>query len=190
MCRNKIAKIITSYDIRDIIKEDERVDAMHITGVKVAYYFICHTKLWLFSHNITMERENDYVALGKIIHENSYRGHNEIQIGDIAIDYIRKGETIEIHEIKKSSAMENASKMQVLYYLYYLKSRGVIATGVIDYPKLKKRITVELTPESEEKVKNVLTEIEKTISGPMPPPKRKKICKKCAYYEFCFGGDE
>ncbi len=26
--------------------------AMRITGVKIAYYFICHTKLWLFSHNI------------------------------------------------------------------------------------------------------------------------------------------
>ena len=24
--------------------------SMRITGVKIAYYFICHTKLWLFSH--------------------------------------------------------------------------------------------------------------------------------------------
>ena len=29
--------------------------AVRITGVKIDYYHICHTKLWLFSHNITLE---------------------------------------------------------------------------------------------------------------------------------------
>ncbi len=162
---------------------------MHITGVKIAYYFICHTKLWLFSHNITMERENEYVELGKLIHESSYRGHREVQLGDIAIDYIKRGDVVEVHEIKKSGAMEDAHRMQVLYYLYYLKKRGIKARGVIDYPKQRKRVVVELTDESEKEIERVMGEIERIEKGQMPPPRRERICKKCAYYEFCFGGD-
>ncbi|MCG7848003.1 MAG: CRISPR-associated protein Cas4 [ANME-2 cluster archaeon] len=30
---------------------------MKITGVKINYLHICHTKLWLFSHNIIYQRE-------------------------------------------------------------------------------------------------------------------------------------
>ena len=80
------------------------MEDMHISGVKVAYYYICHTKLWLFSHNITMEKDNELVKMGKLIHENSYRNHREVKIGDIAIDFLRKGDKIEVHEIKKVKA--------------------------------------------------------------------------------------
>ena len=166
-----------------------KMQEMHITGVKIAYYYICPTKLWLFSHGITMEKESDLVALGKLIHETSYSGHREVQIGDIAIDFVRRGEKIEVHEIKKSKKMEKAHRMQVLYYLYYLKQRGINARGVIDYPKAKRRVYVELTPEDEMELEKALGDIERIINGRMPPPKRRGICKKCAYYEFCFGGE-
>ncbi len=162
---------------------------MHITGVKVAYYYICHTKLWLFSHNITLERENELVEMGKLIHETSYKAHREVKIDDIAIDFIRRGEIVEVHEVKKSSKMEKAHRMQVIYYLYYLKERGIEARGVIDYPKARRRVVVELTPEDEEEIKSALKDIEIIIDGPVPPPHKKGICKKCAYYEFCFGGE-
>ena len=162
---------------------------MHITGVKIAYYYICHTKLWLFSHNITMEKESELVELGKLIHEKSYAGHREVQIGDISIDFIRKGDKIEVHDIKKSKKMEKAHRRQVLYYLYYLKKRGVQAEGVIDYPKLRRRERVLLTPEDEVIMEEILKDIRRIVDGPMPKPRRKSICKKCAYYEFCFGGE-
>ena len=165
------------------------MNEMHITGVKVAYYYICHTKLWLFSHNITMERESELVDIGRLIHEKSYKKHRELQIGDIAIDFVRKGDRIEVHEIKKSKSMEKAHIMQVVYYLYYLKKRGIEATGVIDYPKLRRRKNVELNEENEREIEKALKEIEKIVNGDMPPPERKKICKKCAYYEFCFGDE-
>ncbi|AGB05365.1 CRISPR-associated protein Cas4 [Aciduliprofundum sp. MAR08-339] len=162
---------------------------MHITGVKVAYYYICHTKLWLFSHDIGMERENELVSLGKLLHEKSYREHREVQIGDIAIDFIRRGEKIEVHEIKKTKKMERAHRMQILYYLYYLKKRGIEAIGVIDYPRARRREHVELGPEDEEEIERALEDIKRIVSGPMPKPKRRGICRKCAYYEFCFGGE-
>lgn len=167
-----------------------RMHEMHITGVKIAYYYICHTKLWLFSHDITMERGNENVELGRFLHESSYSGHKEVNIGDISIDFVRHGEEIEVHEIKKSRSMEKAHIMQVVYYLYYLKRRGIEAKGIIDYPKMRKRKEIELTEEYEKEIEKAMQEIERINSGPMPNPKRKKICKKCAYYEFCFGGDE
>ncbi len=174
-----------------MFKEDEDgMHEMHITGVKVAYYFICPTKLWLFSHNISMEKDSEIVELGNILHENAYRDHREVLIDDIAIDFIRRGDGIEIHEIKKSRAMEKAHRMQVLYYIYYLKKRGINVEGVIDYPKQRRRERVILKSEDEREMERVLEDIEKVVSGPMPKPKRKKICKKCAYYEFCFGGEE
>lgn len=163
---------------------------MHITGVKVAYYYICHTKLWLFAHDITMEKESELVSLGKLLHETSYSGHREIQMEDIAIDFMRRGDKIEVHEIKKSRKMDRAHRMQILYYLYYLKQRGIEATGVIDYPKARKREIIELTPEYEKEIEMAIEDIERIVRNPMPLPKKRSICKRCAYYEFCFGGED
>lgn len=33
------------------------------TGVQVNYYFVCKRKLWLFSHNIGMEKESEAVKI-------------------------------------------------------------------------------------------------------------------------------
>lgn len=139
---------------------------MRITGVKIAYYFICHTKLWLFSHNITLEKEND----------NS-------------IDFIRKGDTIVLHEIKKTKSMEAAHRWQMLYYLYYLKSKGVSATGEINYPLVSRKEEIALLEKDELDMENVINDIRKIAMGRMPQPKRTKICQKCAYFEFCFGDE-
>ncbi len=163
---------------------------IRITGVKVAYYYICHTKLWLFSHDIAMEREHENVEVGRLIHETSYGGREPVTIDEIAVDFIRRGDLIEVHEVKKTRSMERAHRMQLLYYLYYLRERGVEAVGVIDYPKLRRRERVELSEGDAEELERAMEEIRRINDGPMPPPRRKKICRKCAYYEFCFGGED
>ena len=63
----------------------EDIKPMTITGVKVNYYCICKTKLWLFSHNIQMEKESEYVQMGKLIHESSYRREEK----EVVIDQTR-----------------------------------------------------------------------------------------------------
>jgi len=35
-----------------------------VRGTQINYYFVCKTKLWLFSHHIQMEQESDVVELG------------------------------------------------------------------------------------------------------------------------------
>jgi CRISPR-associated exonuclease Cas4 len=178
------------------LKEEDKTKpivtgAMRITGVKIAYYFICHTKLWLFSHNITFEKENDNVNIGKLIHEDRYkRDSKEITIDQtISIDFIRKGDTIVLHEIKKTKSMEAAHRWQMLYYLYYLKSKGISATGEINYPLVSRKEEIVLLEKDESEMENVINDIRNIAMGRMPQPKRIKICPKCAYFEFCFGDE-
>ena len=74
----------------------------NINGTKINYYFICPTKLWFFSHNIQMEDNSENVKIGKQLHENSYQRDKEYLIDNkISIDFIRKKEIVEVHEIKK-----------------------------------------------------------------------------------------
>jgi len=157
------------------------------TGTQVNYYFICRRKLWLFSHNIGMETENENVSIGKFLHEKGYgRMEKDILIDRIAIDFVEKGGKIIIHEIKKSKKMEKAHVYQLLYYIYYIRERGVEAEGLINYPLIKQVKKVEL--KNEEEIENILEEINRIVAMKEPPPaERKPYCKKCAYYEFCWG---
>lgn len=179
------ANLCNNFYIREVTVMITMKD-MRITGVKVAYYYVCPTKLWLFSHNISLELDSEEVSIGKFIHESSYKRRRPVHIEEIAIDYIKKGDVIEIHEVKKAKSIEIAHRMQLLYYIYYLKNRGITAVGYIDYPLLRKREYVELDTESEKELKKALEKIQEIVADDMPPPKYKKICKKCAYAEFCF----
>ena len=160
---------------------------LNFTGTQINYYFVCHRKLWLFTKDIRFEDENEYVQLGRLIDENTYkRNKKQIEIGKIKIDFIdNKGV---IHEVKKSNKIERAHIQQVKYYILTLKRMGVEnVTGEIDYPKLKKRETVLLTPEDEKEFEKIFSNIRAILDKPKPPAVIKKtICKKCAYYEFCF----
>lgn len=153
----------------------------------VYYYAVCKRKLWYFYHNISMEQNNDNVLIGKMLDENSYsRDEKHINIDNVInIDFVREKNIL--HEIKKSRKIEEASVLQVKYYLWYLKERGVNVKAKIDYPLLKKCLDVSLEAEDEENIKNVLLNIENIVDSSIPPQcDHKKICKNCAYYDLCF----
>lgn len=108
-----------------------------------------------------MEDNNENVQLGKLLDENSYkRDDKHIQIdGVINIDFIHDNR--ELHEIKKSRAVEEAGIWQLKYYLYYLEERGVKGIkGRIDYPLLKRTMEVALSDED----RNVLGDVIKDIN--------------------------
>ncbi|WAM33736.1 CRISPR-associated protein Cas4 [Caldicellulosiruptor morganii] len=157
-------------------------------GIKINYLYVCKRKLWLFSKNITFENWSDRVLLGKILHEYSYPKEEtkEVLIDNlIRIDILSDGA---VREVKHSSKMKEADIMQVMYYLYYLKQKGIQKQGIINYPKERRKEVLDLTPEYEEKVKQALKEIEEITKKPVPPPATKqRICKSCAYFEFCWG---
>lgn len=164
------------------------------TGTQVNYYGICWRKLWLFSHGVEMERENENVQIGKTVGDTSYsRERKEVNIDNkIVIDWVESrvldDGTLLIHETKKSRSFDNAHRLQVLYYLFYLKQKGVKARGEIDYPLIKKTEKVELTGEAEIEVHRVLDGIKSVVEMPVAPPRleNKRLCEKCAYFELCW----
>lgn len=158
-----------------------------ITGVMIYYYFVCKRKLWYFCHEIRMESDNENVMLGKILDDTSYkRDDKHIDIdGIISIDFIR--ENHELHEVKKSRAIEEAGIWQTKYYLYYLEKKGVKnLCAQIDYPLLRKNRTVELTEEDRKQLDTVIEEIIHIKHQELPGNfQRSKLCYKCAYGDLC-----
>ncbi len=158
------------------------------TGTEVGYFFICKKKLWWFHHGIEMERDNDRVKMGKIVHQNSYeRKKKEISIDNkIVLDWQADGI---IHEVKLTDKMEEAHEFQLLYYIYYLKQKGVEGLkGQIDYPKLRQTKEIELTAEKEAALEKALREMQQIIAMDAPPQVEfMKICRSCSYAELCWG---
>ncbi len=162
---------------------------LRIIGTQINYYFICKTKLWLFSHHIQMEQESDLVSLGKLLHSQSYKDEKEYTIDNlISIDFIKKQDYLELHEVKKSNKMKKSHEYQLLYYMYYLKNKKGIENlkGIINYPKIRKKITINLDEYKEKELMSIIEDINNIINNNTPKPERMKICRKCAYFEFCW----
>ena len=160
-----------------------------INGTQINYYFICKTKLWLFSHNIQLEEESENVKLGKILHEDSFKRENDFLIDNlISIDFIKITDCIEIHEVKKTQKMEMSHEYQLLYYMHYLKTEKDIGNikGFLDYPKNRKKKEIFLTEEKEEELLKIIKDINEINENKIPKPKKSKICRKCAYFDLCF----
>jgi CRISPR-associated exonuclease Cas4 len=166
-----------------------------ISGTEVHYYVLCPRKLWWFSHGMEQEHVGgtggaENVAMGNLLHQESYadQGRKDILIDNLLrLDFTEGGQ---VHEIKKSKGGQRASLYQLLYYLYYLKhEKGIETTGVIDYPKLRRRQEVVLTPELEADVERILEGVQKVRDLPSPPvvPAPMPVCKKCAYQDLCWG---
>ncbi len=116
---------------------------MQLTATHIAYFHVCHRKLWLFANGINMEQTSEVVAEGKLIGESTYTDRaqkfTEVEIDGVKIDFYDAKNKV-VHEVKKSASIEQAHVAQVQYYLYKLRQKGVMeVTGIIEYPKLKQR---------------------------------------------------
>lgn len=164
---------------------------MTITGTHFNYFLICHRKLWLFAHSIQMEHTSDLVTEGKLIHETSYlqrtSRYQELELDGVKIDYYDPNKKT-VHEVKKSNKIEQAHEWQLKYYLYKLEMNGIKgATGILEYPKLRKKEEVFLSEIDREQVADIEKEIEHIVeSNDCPAVIHSKYCKKCSYYDFCY----
>ena len=161
---------------------------MKITGNMINYYFVCERKLWLFSHGLQYEEENENVQLGKLLDTGTYKDkRKQVMLdGTINIDFLEDWKIL--HEVKKSRAIEPAAVWQLRYYLYYLQKKGVsVEKGYIDYPKLRERIEVTLDEKESNELEKIIESIEAVVTqSNSPKAEKKKICTKCAYYDYCF----
>ena len=165
----------------------EDLAELHVTGTKVNYYVICKRKLWLYSRHLTMEHSSDRVRLGKHLHEKSYSRERDREIdinGLIRIDMVGH----RLREVKSSRKMLAAHRMQILYYLYFLKRLGVEGLeGELNFPKERRKEVVILDAEAERRVEEVIAgnvRIEEMQSA--PEAEFRTICRACSYGELCW----
>jgi len=106
----------------------------------VWYYYICTRQVWLIAHSIEPDQENNFLKLGRHIHEIFYkRNKKEFFIDNqIKIDIIYPKKVI--GEIKKSSKYNlKSAQMQLAFYLYYMKQKGVELEGELHFPEERKK---------------------------------------------------
>jgi CRISPR-associated exonuclease Cas4 len=138
-----------------------------------------------------MEHTSERVAEGKLIGENSYaqraEKYTEIEIGGSKIDFYDAKNKV-VHEVKKSDKMEEAHAWQVKYYIWLLEKAGVEkVTGVIEYPTLKQTNKIEIDDRDRQYIVELMQQIKNIIySNQCPSLLNSKICKRCAYYDFCY----
>ncbi|HAL64159.1 MAG TPA: CRISPR-associated protein Cas4, partial [Bacteroidales bacterium] len=165
---------------------------LQITGAMVSYYFICRRKLWLFAKGLNLENisGNADVIKGKILHEGRFkREHNrEVSFDTVKIDFLKFGDEIFVHEIKKSKKFEKAHIWQLKYYIYTIKRKGLnCSSGVIHYPSSMRKVEVIFGQEDYAWVEQARVNIDKVIQKLRPPERlNKKMCSRCAYFDFCY----
>ena len=160
-----------------------------VSGTLVWYYYICPRQVWLISHQLTPDAENDNLAYGRFIGETSYaREKKELAVGASKMDvyHFANGEFV-VGEVKKSSRYRHSARMQLAFYLKELHNRGILARGELRFPKEKKREDVVLDEATVKELERVEREILRIVYLPQPPPPAKnRFCRKCAYAEFCW----
>lgn len=160
-----------------------------VTGTYIWYYFICKREVWLLSHGIEADQQDDNMQMGQAIHEISYkRDTKEIDFAGSKFDLIsNKNGKLVVGEIKKSSKYLESAKMQLLFYLQKLEEASIHAEGELLFPEEKRKETVILTENAKEQLRQVIEDIEKIVDMPLPMNANHiKYCKNCAYGEFCW----
>lgn len=162
---------------------------IRVTGSLVQAYTVCPRQAWLASREICPDEDNVYLALGRLIDQQSYgREKKEIRLGHLCLDLIRRGKKqLVIGEVKKSSRAREAAKLQLAFYLHELAEMGIEAEGELLFPEERRKERVLL----DEAMSQQITEIKEAITALVnekqpPPPNKNRRCPKCAYAELCW----
>lgn len=143
------------------------------------------------AHQVEPERSFDLLAEGRLNQEVYYERSakdKELSLPGMRLDRVRReGGKLIVSEVKKSSKFIPSARMQLGYYLWRLKREGLDASGELLVPEERFKEVVELTPELESEVEDLVARIEALIENPAPPAAKKiPFCKRCAYAEFCW----
>ncbi|WP_107945453.1 Dna2/Cas4 domain-containing protein [Campylobacter concisus] len=158
-----------------------------ITGTLVNYYVTCKREAWLYAHHIHADQEDENVLMGKALADIKESDLQDFAFSNLKFDKLSKqrGHYL-ITEYKKSLKNELAGKIQLLFYIYLLKTglnlkevKGKLISG-------KKVILVDDTSENFALMEQILGEIS-TLANLEKPPKFTscKFCQNCAYHDYC-----
>jgi len=168
-------------------RRPEREPRTRITGLRVQYYHVCERELWFMDRGVDIDREATNIQRGIHVDDNSYReSRSSFVIDDrIQLDVLDSGDVM---EVKVSSALETPARMQLLFYLWYLREiHDVEKDGVLAYPTERKRETVTLSDDTTARVESTVAGILDVIACDQPPKLEKKpYCNACLYQDLCW----
>ena len=163
-------------------------EIQRVNATIVYAYQICKREAWFYYHRVNPPQEHPLLDLGRLVHETSYRRFRK----EIFVDQLLKIDLFQgelVAEVKRSSRHRESARLQLAYYLYYLKrKKGLRLKGILLFPKERKTERVELTPELEQRVEALLQEMVPVLSAERPPPPaRIPYCRSCSFLEICWG---
>ncbi|QZA32476.1 CRISPR-associated protein Cas4 [Hydrogenibacillus sp. N12] len=161
-----------------------------LTGSLLYHWVVCSRSAWLYSRQITPDRDHGNLSLGRWIAKTAYprKGAREVSLPGAKIDVLdTDGDAVIVVEVKKSSRMVKGARLQVLFYLWRLKEHGISARGEIRVPKERKRLDVFLDGEGEAHLLASIRALGEVLARPSPPPAAWiPSCRSCAFLEFCW----
>lgn len=179
--------------IMELNLPEESWDERAVRGYELNAWSICPRKCWFLQRQLMMEPHSPYVELGRLVHQQELETpsraggvYTEVPIEGFArVDKIA-GELV--YEVKRSPRKSEAHRLQLLYYLYLLRERGLTLKGVLYYPQQNRREIVELNTEGLEILQRALNAVQQLRQQPLPPQVSKPltICRTCAYQELCW----
>jgi len=162
---------------------------LHRINATVFYaYQICKREAWFYYHRLNPPQEHPLLDLGRLVHETAYRRFRK----EIFVDQLLKIDLFQgelVAEVKRSSRHRRSARLQLAFYLYYLKrEKGLTLRGVLLFPKERKTEPVTLNPEIERQVETLLQEMAQVLNSETPPPPMKiSYCRSCSFQEICWG---
>ncbi|MCG1008235.1 CRISPR-associated protein Cas4 [Halorubrum lacusprofundi] len=168
-------------------RRPEREPKARITGLQVQYYHVCKRELWFMDRGIDIDRETTNIQRGTHVDETSYSDARSSFMIDnrIQIDVLDSGD---IMEVKVSSALEKPARMQLLFYLWYLREiYDIQKDGVLAYPTERTREQVVLDDSATVEVESTVAGILDVVNRDQPPELEKKpYCDSCLYQDLCW----
>lgn len=159
-----------------------------LSGTLIHYYTTCRREAWLYSRRIHADQWDENIAIGKALAEIKEDQLQAFPFSQLKFDKIGKqrGHYL-VTEYKKTLKNPEGAKMQLLFYMYQLKTslklkqiNGKVISG-------KTVLFVEGSEENMEKMRALIDDVCDFLETDTPPPFVKiKFCKACGYRDYCY----
>ena len=163
------------------------LDISLVSGTLINYYTTCKREAWLYSRKIYADQWDENILMGKALADIKEEQLQQFPFSNLKFDKIGKqrGHYL-VTEYKKTMKNPKAAKMQLLFYMYLLKTslklkeiNGKVISG-------KKVHFIEGNEQNMQKIESLIQEISKFLNTPKPTPfEKNRFCKKCGYRSYC-----
>ncbi len=160
-----------------------------ITGTLIHYYVTCKREAWLYSRKIHADQWDENIKMGKALAEIKEEQLHDFPFSNLKFDKIGKERGhYTVTEYKKSMSNQEGAKMQLLFYMWQLKTS--LKLKVINGKVVSGRTThffIEGNEANMKMMEELIEEIIQFLEQPTPPPfKEIKFCKGCGYRDYCY----